>query len=193
MEGGSHGKSDYDSSQGSKDSKKTIELQHEVVSLQQKIKLKDEMIQQLKNMEGMSQDAQEVFEVIEKQVAEIDQKGIKRKDSVVKDALLGKRKLSDLDTSNDSFYLSESEVEQLVNNQKMIHDRIEEELAQKRKMRQEMDELREKLNQALEETNPDIQEITTSLVEERVAEMKRSFDKERENLLSDLSNRVQKV
>ena len=75
----------------------------------------------------------------------------------------------------------------------MIHERIEAELAQKRKMREEMEELRIKLSETLEQANPDIKKITTALVEEKVREMKESYDHERERLLLDLGNRVQKV
>lgn len=75
----------------------------------------------------------------------------------------------------------------------MIHERIESELAQKRKMREEMEELRYKLNETLEQANPDMKEITTALVEEKVRDMKELYERERERLLLDLGNRVQKV
>lgn len=173
--------------------KSSVKLQKEILVLQHKLKLKDEILDKLRSTDNLTEDAKNLFDVNQRQLEEIEEKERKSKESRIKQALLNNQDLSDIDVSNDSFYMSESDVEQLVSNQKMIHERIEDELAQKRKMREEIEDLKTKLTLALEDVNPDIQEITTALVEDRVQEMKKSFDRERERLLSDLSNRVQKV
>jgi kinesin family member 5 len=175
-----------------KDEKIAKKFQKEILVLQYKLKLQNEIIKKIKRTEKLSEGSQNLLILNERQLEEIEEKEDK-KQSRIKKALLDNEDLSNIPTSDDSFYLSESEVEQLVCNQKMIRQRIEEELAQKRKMREEMEDLKVALQVALQEINPDIQSITTALVEDKVQEMKRSFDTEREHLLSDLANRVQKV
>ena len=174
-------------------SESSIKLQHKILNLEKKMKFNEEVIRKIKKLPGLSPEMLEIIEVGDKEVVDFDNNELQKQESRIKHALLNREDFSDIEISSDSLYLSESEVEQLVSNQKMIHQRIEEELENKRKMRTEIQDLKEKLNETLEKVNPDIQEITTCLVEERVEEMKRTFDDERERLMLDLSNRVQKV
>ena len=174
-------------------SESNIKLQKQILILQHKLKLNNEFINKIKRSETLTEASQNLLALNERQLEEIEEKEAKSKQSRIKKMLLNNEDLSDIEATDDSFYLSESEVGKLISNQKMIHQRIEDELASKRKIREEMEDLKVALNVALQEINPDIQSITTALVEDRVQEMKSTFDRERENLLSDLGNRVQKV
>ena len=139
-------------------------LQKENLIIQHKLKLKDEILEQIKKSKNYSEETENLIQLNNRMLEEIEEKESK-KESKIKVALLNNYNLAEIESSNnDSFYLSESEVEQLVVNQKMIHARIEEELAQKRKMRQEIENLKNE--------NPDVEEISKAIVEEKMQEMK---------------------
>ena len=142
-------------------SESSIKLQHKILNLEKKMKFNEEVIRKIKKLPGLSPEMLEIIEVGDKEAVDFDNNELQKQESRIKHALLNREDFSDIEVSTDSLYLSESEVEQLVSNQKMIHQRIEEELENKRKMRTEIQDLKEKLNETLEKVNPDIQEITT--------------------------------
>jgi hypothetical protein len=53
--------------------------------------------------------------------------------------------------------------------------------------------VRGELKRALEREVPDLEEVTGRLVSERLAEATRKFEYEREQMIRDLQNRVEKV
>lgn len=53
--------------------------------------------------------------------------------------------------------------------------------------------LKNELKEQLEKGSPNIEEITSRIVKEKLEEQRKVFDNEREQMLKDLQNRVEKV
>lgn len=61
------------------------------------------------------------------------------------------------------------------------------------KAQKQMDEIKKELSQEIEKGAPNIEEITSKLVKEKVDEERKRFDYEKEQMIKDLQNRVEKV
>ncbi|CAI2381763.1 unnamed protein product [Moneuplotes crassus] len=154
----------------------SIRLKKEIMALRHIMNLKDEILSKLKLTEDLTDEDRNKIIINTRMLEEIEKASSKYTKIPTKMVLVK-------ETDTDTLSLSESEVEQIVINQKMIHARIEEELATKRSMRKEIEDIKYQ----------DEDQLTKEVVQAKMNEMKESFDKEREHLLSDLGNRTQKV
>ncbi|CAI2377981.1 unnamed protein product [Moneuplotes crassus] len=160
----------------SKDSgENTLKFKKEIVALRHILGLKDEILDKLKETEDLTEEEKDRISITRGMLDEIDRAAKKYTKSGSK-----KAKYKDIDT--DTLPLSESEIEQIVLNQKMIHSCMDEELAQKYR------------HGHLEDSKDiDTSKISQHEFDEKLQEMKDQFEQEKEHLIKDLGNRVQKV
>ena len=163
---------------------------------------KEDMIARVAAMPNLPEEVRAVLEEGERQNHEKDSypsEKFQEQESRVKAALLLEGEATQeelkeyLTNSSGSFLLSETEVEKLMAKQSELQTRLRKEGEEKESLEVQLATLQEDLKRSLENQKVDLENITQSIVEQRLNEQQKKYDYEKTQILRDLQNRVDKV
>lgn len=165
----------------------TQKMQHEIMRLSSELKMASTHIQQIRDLPSLPK---EIIAILgaEEQKSMLNESS----DSAIKTALLNASDLTQFEEA-DSFYLTESEVSQIMDNTKVMREQLHDNGKSNEKLKKEITALQEELNTALKEEKINVEEIALKIANDKIRVKKELWDEEKMMILKDLQNRVDKV
>ena len=168
-------------------------IRSELRTLNDEIRRRDDLIDKIQNMSSLDGDIRSIIEQSQEKLLK-NEKETRQKanDSVVKGVLLNGEGMKNY-TGDESCYLSAAEAYEVISKQRALKEKLTKNNEKNKKLKSEVDRLKNKIKALSEIDQNDLNAITDALVEDKVLEVKEKFEEERDKIMSDLADRVGKV
>jgi len=137
-------------------------MQKEIIWLNSELKSAKSLIDMIKQIPNLQSEVKSLLGEIEEVKAQAPS------DSMIKKALLEQKDFSQFPNQTDSFFLSESETSQLIENTKIMWEWIHEVDKENNNLKQRIKSLEDELNAALKDDKVNVQDMAAKIAEDKI-------------------------
>ena len=165
----------------------------ELVSLYNQIKEKDEIIQKIQNLPDLEKNIKGIIEESKEKITKMVKESKKKPSGeLIKKVLMGDADV-DIKGIKEAWYLTIEEAAELAEKQAKLRNSLKKEINAKKKLKVELEKLKKTLSVTKNIDSKDLEAITNAMIEDKLHEVKEKYEKEREQIMVGLKDRVEKV
>ena len=164
----------------------------ELVFLYNQIKEKDEIIKKIQALPELEKNIKKIIEDSKENINKmVKESKNKQPGELIKKILFGNADV-DIGGIKEACYLTAEEAAELADKQTQLRNNLKKEINAKKKLKVELEKLRKTLSVTKNIDSKDLEAIADAMVEDRVHEITENFNKEREQIMNGLADRIEK-
>jgi len=168
-------------------------IKEELRVLHDQINQRDEIIAQIQQNPDLTNDIKSIIEASQARLLEEEKEIQSKSENLGLKKLLMEDGDPEIVSTEDSCYLAPSEIVKIVEKQKEHKKKLSKDKKKISKLKKEIETMKEKVTDLAKVDQTDLEAIANTMADDKLEDIKDQYNVEKEKILNDLTNRINKV